>query len=264
MEERNYLKDYYESVCDEDGRLNKNSAQTIEFITTNKYIEKYLKKGDRILEIGTGTGAYSLYYANKGYKVDAIELIQHNVDRFKANIKPEMDVNVIQGNALDLSEYRDNQFDITLVLGPLYHLYTEEDKKQAINEAIRVTKEEGHVFIAYLTHGSLMLNYALKKGKLSRIPEICDDEYRIKDMPEELFTFFYIDEFEKLMSEFNCEYIGNIATDGIAPAFKEILNGLSEEEFTIWLDYHLCTCERKDIQGYSSHMLYVAKKTNKY
>ena len=82
MKERkldNIIEKFYKEICIEDERLTKDKMHKIEFITTTNYIEKYLKPGDRILEIGAGTGAYSLYYANKGYKVDAIELSKSNV-----------------------------------------------------------------------------------------------------------------------------------------------------------------------------------------
>ena len=259
MSETKHLENFYKNI-DEENRFQRSKAHTIEFITTTKYIEKYLKPGDRILEVGAATGAYSLHYASKGFQVDAIELVEHNIEIFKKKIEDKMNINVTQGNALDLSIYEDNTFDVTLVLGPLYHLYTEEDNKKAISEAIRVTKKSGYIFIAYLTHGSIMLNYGLRKGNLLDIPRICDEEYRFKSIPEEIFTGFYVDEFEKLMEKFNHEYIGNIATNGISLSFRETVDELSEEEFNIWLDYHLKTCERKDIQGYSSHMLYIAKK----
>ncbi len=259
MNENDYLKNYYE-LGGEDSRLIKDKAHSVEFITTTKYIEKYLKQNDRILEIGAGTGRYSLYYAEKGYKVDAIELVQYNIDVFKTKIKANMNINVRQGNALNLNMYEDNTFDITLVLGPLYHLYTEEDKRKAIEEALRVTKKNGYVFIAYLTHSSIMLNYGLIKGNLLKIKNVCDENYRFKDLPEELFTAFYIDEFEQMMNKFKYKFIGNVATDGITTAFREIINELTEEEFKVWLNFHLKTCERKDLQGYSSHMLYICQK----
>ena len=88
----------------------------VEFLTTVRYIDKYLKKGDKILDIGAGTGIYSLHYAKKGYKIDAIELTNSNIKEFKKNIKKEMNIDVEKGNALDLSKYRDNTFDITLLL----------------------------------------------------------------------------------------------------------------------------------------------------
>ena len=68
------LNNYYNEY-DEDGRLEKDKAHSIEFITTTKYIEQYLNEGDKILEIGAGTGRYTLYYAKKGFDVSAVELI---------------------------------------------------------------------------------------------------------------------------------------------------------------------------------------------
>lgn len=76
----NVLDGFYRDGYVEDDRLTSDKMHYIEFITTTHYIDKFLKKGDRILEVGAGTGAYSLYYANKGYQVDALELVQANVD----------------------------------------------------------------------------------------------------------------------------------------------------------------------------------------
>ena len=45
---------------DEDARLIKDKKHSVEFIVTKNYIDKYLKIGDKILEIGAGTGRYSL------------------------------------------------------------------------------------------------------------------------------------------------------------------------------------------------------------
>lgn len=43
---------------------------------------------------------------------------------------------------------------------------------------------------------------------------------------------------------------------------KGKIDSLNDEEFDIWLKYHLSTCEREDLQGYSNHMLYICKKCN--
>ena len=59
---------------DENSRLNRSPAAKVEFITTTRYIGKYLKPGNKLLDIGAGAGEYSLHYANEGYSVTAVEL----------------------------------------------------------------------------------------------------------------------------------------------------------------------------------------------
>lgn len=261
MDERTKnLNMFYNDKYDEDLRLTSKHG-SIEFITTTKYIDKLLKNGDRILEIGAGTGKYSLYYANKGYKVNAIEFVNNNLEVLKSKITDDMDIVAEQGDALDLSRFDDNTFDVTLVLGPLYHLYDKKDIDKAINEAIRVTKKEGIIAIAYLTSDSIMVNWGLMGNHLiDGYPNDYDDNFKMINYPGGIFAAFYIKEFKDMMSNYNVEYLNNIATDGLAHHLKEKIDSLSDEEFNIWLNYHLSTCEREDLQGYSNHVLYICKK----
>lgn len=260
MEDKySYIKEYYSNGAEEN-RFKQDKAHRVEFITTTRYIDKHLKEGDRILEVGAGTGAYSLHYAKKGYKVDSLELVQSNIDIFKSKITDELDINVRQGTALDLSCYEDNTFDTTLVLGPLYHLYTEEDQNKAIEEALRVTKNDGYIYIAYLTNDSVILSYCLKKHHLINNEGLYDDNFKLYNKPKEVFSIFYIEEFDNIMKKYDIEHIANVMTDGLSTILRDYVNDLNEEEFMVWVDYHLSTCERKDLQGYSSHMLYIGKK----
>ena len=71
------LNSYYQSH-DEDARLRSRHG-CVEFLTTVRYIDKYLRPGMKILDIGAGTGIYSHHYARQGYEVDAVELIEHNM-----------------------------------------------------------------------------------------------------------------------------------------------------------------------------------------
>ena len=98
------------------------------------------------LKLALQTGRYSHTLARQGYDVDAVELVEHNIEVFHKNTKSNENISITQGNAMDLSVFRDNKYDITLLLGPLYHLYNKEDKQQALHEAIRVTKPGGVVF----------------------------------------------------------------------------------------------------------------------
>lgn len=76
--------------------------------------------------------------------------MKRNLDILKSKITKDMNINAVQGNCVDLNIYDDNTFDITLILGPLYHLYEKKDINQAISEAIRVTKKvERYLLLFY-------------------------------------------------------------------------------------------------------------------
>ena len=155
METFKALTDFYGSY-DEDNRLRSKHGM-VEFLTTMRYVQKYLQPGMRVLEIGAATGRYSHALAQQGYEVDAVELIQHNIDIFRAKTRPGETVTIRQGNAKDLSFVADETYDITLLLGPMYHLYTVGEQRQALAEAIRVTKKGGIVFAAYCGNDATMV-----------------------------------------------------------------------------------------------------------
>ena len=126
MNGQEILKEFYSSREEDKRLLSKHG--NVEFFVTTEYINRYLTKNDRILEIGCGTGRYALHYARKNHRVDAIELMAEHLEVLNNNRLLGDDVCAVQGNALDLSVYADKTFDVTLLLGPMYHLFTCEDK----------------------------------------------------------------------------------------------------------------------------------------
>ena len=108
MNEENLIK--YYNKFNEDKRLNTKHGN-IEFKTALYYIDKYIKPNNKILDIGAGTGKYSIYYSDKGYDVTAVELVKHNLKVIEKNNK---DINCVLGNAIDLSMIPDNTYDITV------------------------------------------------------------------------------------------------------------------------------------------------------
>ena len=101
------ISNHYENY-DEDIRLVKDNTHKVEFLVSKEYIDKYLKENDKILEVGAGTGRYSLHYASKGYDVTAIEFTEHNLDILKSKITKDMKIDAQQGDAVDLSRFKDN------------------------------------------------------------------------------------------------------------------------------------------------------------
>ena len=261
MKTNNYLKDFYNNY-DEDGRLLTRYGM-VEYITTMKYIEKYLEKGMRILEIGAGTGRYSHTFARKGYAVDSVELIEHNIEIFKKNTLANENITITQGNATNLSDFESDTYDITLLLGPMYHLFDEEDKLKALSEAIRVTKKGGVIFVAYCMGDASVMNFGFVKGEIHNIIEKCminTETFDTYSKPWDIFELYRKEDIDNLRGNFDVTQLHYLATDGYANHCRQTLEEMDEETYNLFIKYHLATCERVDLSGYSNHTLDVFRK----
>lgn len=261
-ETMNYLEEFY-SVFDEDGRLLSRHGQ-VEYLTTMKYIHDFLggAKQVHILEVGAGTGRYSIALAREGHNVTAVELVESNLNKLRAKLDGSEKLTAIQGNALDLSMFTDNSFHMTLVLGPMYHLFTREDMLKALSEAVRVTKKGGHILVAYCMNEAAVIQHAFLHGNLQKVLEndMLTSEWHCKSEPKELFQLVRTEDIASLNSEFPVERIKLIAADGAANYISECIDSMDDFTFEKYMEYHFATCERQDLTGASNHTLDILRK----
>lgn len=253
------LEKYYNKFC-EDKRLTRRHGQ-VEYITSMKYIHEYLenKENAKILDVGAGTGRYSVQLANEGYDVTAIELVKHNLGILKSKGST---VKAMHGTALDLSRFPENSFDMTLVFGPMYHLYKFEDKVKALKEAKRVTKIGGIILVAYCMNEYSVLTYGFKENN---IRECIDngkltEDFHVISEPEDLYDYVRIEDIDKIDEAAQIKRVKIIAADGPANYMRPILNAMDEDSFKLFVKYHLTTCERPDLLGASAHTLDILVK----
>ena len=258
----NELVQYYNKF-NEEKRLDSRHGQ-VEFRVSMKYIHEYIptdisKEEVKILDIGAGTGRYSVTLANEGYDVTAVELVKYNLGILKSK---GSNVKAMQGNALNLKKLQDNTFDVTLLFGPMYHLFGQEDKKKALSEARRVTKPGGVILVAYCMNEYGVLTYAFKERHIGE----CMEEKRLtKDFhtisqKENLYDYMRIEDINALLEDSGLERIKIISPDGPANYMRLFLNQLSEEEFEYFVQYQMVTCERADLIGAGAHTLDILRK----
>lgn len=246
---------------DEDVRLIKSRHGKLEYFTTMTYIHKFLKPGMKILEIGAGTGRYSISLAKEGYDVTAVEYVKHNVKILKANAKGLKNISIYQGDAVDLSKLNSNSFDMVLNLGPMYHLYDERDVNSAIDESIRVAKQKGVIMFAYLPVASFIFGCYMNGNLKFGLEESFDEFYNVKHYPEQRFTGYEIKTFENLFKNKDVKKLKSLTTDSILHTIEDNPNFvMSDEDFELFKKYHLATCEKIEMQGIANHMLYICKK----
>jgi len=255
------LSDFYRSFNEHDRLASRQGS--VEFLTTIHYIERYLSSGMHIAEIGAGTGRYSHYFAQKGYSVDAVELLEHNIDAFHRQSLPGEPVKIYRGNAVDLHMLKDNAYDITLLLGPMYHLYCEEDKRRALSEAIRITKPGGVIYTAYTANDLTIYRYYFQKGYIKQAVKngsVDPITFHAASVPEEIFELYRKEDIDALMKDLHVTRLHYVGTDLLTKFIGEEVNAMDDETFAFYMKYHLHICERPDMIGATNHILDVFRK----
>ena len=246
------LSDYYNKF-NEDKRLDTRHGR-VEFLTSMKYIHQYLEIQDRIIDIGAGSGRYSIALKEEGYDVTAVEYVRPNIGKIKAKDK---DIKVVEASAVDLSMFKDDEFDIGIMFGPMYHLYSMEERLKALLEAKRICRK--YLFVTYIMNEYSVIEYAFMENNYKNVKDKLDETYRIND-PDNLFFQVRIEDIDELNELSDMKLIKRFASDGPSDYMRPIINAMDEETFNAFIDFHQATCERKELLGASSHVVDILSK----
>ena len=261
MSTRKEIVSSFYGQSDEDRRTTRSRHGQLEFRTTMTYIHRYTGKQSKILEIGAGTGRYSIDLAKEGMDVTAVELVESNLAVLRENSKGMENIQSFQGDATDLSRFPDNSFDVTLSLGPMYHLYETDEVNCAINEAVRVTKPGGVILFAFISvFGIMYANYFYGRWSEGQAENFTDD-YQVRHFKEQFFTGYDITEFEELFSDKPVEWITTTGVDGLLETIEDRPDfSMTDEEFKAFAKWYLAFSEKRELLGTTNHLLYICRK----
>ncbi len=264
------LEKYY-SKFHEEHRLETRHG-FVEFNTSMKYIGQAVEMSSagssspsgaptspvKILDIGAGTGRYSVALSHEGFDVTAVELVKHNIEILRAKHE---NVKTWQGDARDLHFLDDDTFDVTLLFGPMYHLHGEENKLKALTEARRVTKNGGIILVAYVMNEYSVISYCFKEHKWAEVAAKggLTPDFHINATEEDLYDYVRISDIDNLNKKAGLERVKIISADGAADFMRRELNEMSEEEFKAFCDFQLAIAERQDLVGAGSHTVDILK-----
>jgi len=257
---------FYENV-DEELRFQRNSRR-IEFLTTLRALDPWVKNSSSILELGAGSGAYSIYYATNGHEVTALDITPSNIDKINKKISEHkaINLNTMIGNATNLSEFHADSFNTVLCLGPYYHIIDDETRHQLLEESLRVLCTGGILAIAYINKYSVVpmlvkkLPEFIQEGTINKVVEL---GYLKGEDPESFWTDSHYTtpaEIEDFLQQYNVTIIDHLGTDGVSHTISDEVDELSEEQFDTYQNYHYKTCREPSILGISTHGLIICKK----
>ena len=260
----NELIQFYSNDYDEAGRLSKDKAHQIEFLTTMDVLDWFIRPKARILDCCAGAGAYAFALASKGHDVTACDLVPALVDQMKERQEKEpalTDIRVM--DARDLSAFSDNYFDVVLCMGALYHLSDDRERARAVQECVRVLKPGGVFAGAYINKHAQLLSGLLRKGvdQLDFLMDIVQNGTTpLGHFSGHLFYRTDPETIEREMAQAHLTKRAQVGTDGIGYVLKNVIESMTEVQFQKWMQYHLTHCTDPYLSGYSLHGLYIGEK----
>ena len=261
MSTRKEIVSSFYSQYDENERTARSRHGQLEYYTTMTYIHRYATRQSKILEVGAGTGRYSITLASEGMDVTAVELVESNLAVLRENSKGMANIQSFQGDATDLSRFSDNYFDVTLFFGPMYHLYEADEVNSAIDEAIRVTKPGGVILFAFISVFAIMYANYFYGNWTDGQSENFTKDFQVRHFKEQLFTGYDIAEFEGLFHRKPVEWITTTGVDGmIEPIEKRPDFSMTDEEFKAFAEWYLAFSEKRELLGTTNHLLYICRK----
>lgn len=261
MSTRTEIVSSFYDHADEDSRLLRSRHGQLEYAVTMHYIHRFAVPGSSLIEVGAGTGRYSVALAKEGFHVTAVELAESNFSVLRKNCRGAERLKPYQGDATDLSRFADQSFDAALVLGPLYHLYEKDDVHRAIDEAIRVTKKNGMIFFAFISVFGIMYANYLQGNWAAGQKENFTKDYAVRHFQEQLFTGYDVTEFEKLFEEKPVRWITTTGTDGILESIEERPDfDIADQDFQAFVDWYLAFSEKRELLGDTNHLLYICQR----
>lgn len=241
----------------------------LEYDLTWRWLDQYLPSHGSILEVGAATGRYTLELARRGYTLTAVDLSAALIEGCRKNIAEEgleRQVQLVLADARDLSEVVEKGFDVVLLMGPLYHLVEEVDRKAALQQAFDHLREGGFIFSAFISR------FGILSDLLKDHPDWIEGQAEVRsvvesgkdpdDFPRGGFRGYFArtSEIAPLHEAIGFE---TLVVAGVEPAISaddESYNKLHGKQRQLWLDlFHEMSTE-KSILGASRHILYIGRK----
>lgn len=241
-----------------------------EFAVTLKALHTYLPLPPApVLDVGSGPGRYAIALARESYRLTLVDIAADGLP-FAAEKAAEAGVRfeaTLCADALALPAEWTDRFDAVLLLGPLYHLLSAEQRAQAVSEAYRVLAPGGVVFAAFITRFAPLRDVAINSpGWIAEHPARFDRLLRTGQNPAfegSAFPDSYFarpEEIPPLMAAGGFAQLTLIGCEGLVAGHEAAVNDLTGDLWERWVALNYELGQEPSLHGAADHLLFVGRK----
>ncbi len=150
----NRVLDFYDKSADGEISRSERPSSRFEMLRALSTFIKYVQPPANVLDLGAGSGRYSIALSKLGFRVTVADLSPALLAIAREKIVDSgVEDNICsydEVNAIDLSLYSEAIFDVVLSFGPFYHLAAHQERIFAANEIKRVLRPGGIIIAMFI------------------------------------------------------------------------------------------------------------------
>ncbi len=263
-----HIQRYYDGQADNEWqRLERHRT---EYAVTMRAMAEYLPPPPaRVLDCGGGPGRYAVELARQGYQVVLFDISAEELRlaEERASAAGVTLAGYEHGTAVDLSRFPDGSFDAVLLMGPLYHLFEEKDRRQALAEARRVLKPGGALLASFLGRYAILRYAAADEPEWvlenSELVEMLLERGIVPPRAEGRLNFATYSippgEVAPLCRSAGFELLTILGVEGLVSMAEEKVNALQGRDWQRWAELNYRVAADPCLHGVE-HLLAVAVK----
>jgi ubiquinone/menaquinone biosynthesis C-methylase UbiE len=242
----------------------------VEMAITKRWLARLVKAGDKVCEIGVGGGHYTEFLARRGCRLHLVDVSARLLDAVTEKLRKGGLADALAGchhaSGGRLEGLQSESLDLALLMGPLYHLRSLEERRRSVQESARILKKGGTLFaaginrLAYL-RDLLRLKFAPASERVAFHRQYLRDGNLDPDHapPIGWAHLTTAAEFLSLFEE-RFERTAFLGVESFTTMYQKTVSGLPAAESELWLDLVEETGQTPEGIGQSDHFLFVGRK----